>query len=85
MTVAVSGQKRFIAGAVCPSCNQMDTVVVYRDGDEQMRECVRCGFCEGVAWDRPPAAGLPTRVDRTAAGEDVEIVRILVPGSDRKH
>ena len=44
-----AGQRRFIAGAVCPRCAEMDKIVVYRDehGEEQ-RECVRCGFREGV-------------------------------------
>ncbi|MDX1452610.1 MAG: YheV family putative zinc ribbon protein [Oleiphilaceae bacterium] len=38
--------KRFIAGAVCPRCGEMDRLVTFeRDGD-QIRECVSCGFEE---------------------------------------
>ena len=37
--------RRFIAGAVCPKCAEMDKTVMYRVSDvEQVRECVRCGF-----------------------------------------
>ena len=54
-------RRRFIAGAVCPKCALMDTIVVDMDSDK--RECVSCGFSE----DRPQApkqSELPTRVNR---------------------
>ncbi|MFC3679284.1 YheV family putative zinc ribbon protein [Bacterioplanoides pacificum] len=37
--------KRFVAGAVCPKCSEMDRTVLYTsdDGDE-VRECISCGF-----------------------------------------
>ena len=38
-------RRRFIAGAVCPRCAQMDKIVVDLDTDQ--RECVACGFNEG--------------------------------------
>ena len=37
-------KKRFIAGAVCPSCSAMDRIVMYREGESDYRECVECGF-----------------------------------------
>lgn len=39
--------KRFIAGAVCPKCSEMDRTVIYNndDGDE-VRECIACGFSQ---------------------------------------
>jgi len=40
-------RRRFIAGAVCPRCAQMDKIVV--DLDSDTRHCVSCGFSE----DRP--------------------------------
>lgn len=63
-------RRRFIAGAVCPRCGQMDKIVVDMDTDQ--RECVACSFSEA----RPTAGGkpgddraleLPTRVSRAAA------------------
>ena len=83
--MVVRAKKRFIAGAVCPSCNQMDTVVVYLEDEQSVRECVRCGYRDAASWDEPAAAGLPTRVDRAPVGNDVQVVRIVEPGDGRKH
>jgi len=54
---------RFVAGAVCPSCQEQDRIVIDADADE--RRCVACGYVEA----RPVApADLPsTRVTRAAA------------------
>ncbi|MAB26120.1 MAG: hypothetical protein CL580_00420, partial [Alteromonadaceae bacterium] len=35
---------RFVAGAVCPSCQEMDRMVI--DGAADERRCVVCGFVE---------------------------------------
>lgn len=35
---------RFIAGAVCPNCHQLDTTVINRSVEPASRECVDCGF-----------------------------------------
>lgn len=39
--------KRFVAGAVCPKCSEMDRTVIYSndDGDE-VRECISCGYSQ---------------------------------------
>lgn len=58
-------RRRFIAGAVCPRCAQMDKLVVDMDTDQ--RECVACGFNEGRPQDGARDAELPTRVSRAAA------------------
>jgi len=79
-----STRRRFIAGAVCPSCSRVDRMVV--DLDTDRRECVACGFNEA----RPTAASppgattgeLPTRVTRAAARRvetPAEPVRLLDP------
>lgn len=58
--------RRFIAGAVCPRCSEMDKIVVYRDEQgEEVRECVRCGFKEGIP-PLPVQQELDTRVNRSA-------------------
>jgi len=58
-------RRRFIAGAVCPRCSQMDTIVVDPDSDE--RSCVACGFSESRPGHAGRAPELPTRVSRGAA------------------
>ena len=35
-------RKRFIAGAVCPSCSAMDTLAVWREDQVEVVECVKC-------------------------------------------
>ncbi len=37
-------KKRFIAGAVCPRCSQMDKLVMYQQEGKSFRECVSCDF-----------------------------------------
>ncbi len=87
-----TNRRRFIAGAVCPRCAQMDKIVVNLDTDQ--RECVACGFSEARPGDRAdtPAAPLqqtgealrelPTRVSRAAARRvetPAEPVRLVDP------
>ena len=67
---------RFVAGAVCPSCQEMDRMVI--DGSTDERRCIACGFGEA----RPDAgATMPaTRVTRAAARRvetEAEAVRLL--------
>lgn len=38
--------RRFIAGAICPACGQLDKLVVYMDQDRKFFECVKCGHKE---------------------------------------
>lgn len=44
---------KFIAGAVCPSCQAMDRIMVTGSGDDEQRHCVACGYKDGKA----PAGG----------------------------
>ena len=59
------GRRRFIAGAVCPRCGEMDKIVVDLDSDQ--RECVACDFSEARPGDAAGGKELPTRVSRAAA------------------
>ena len=43
--------KRFVAGARCPECKEMDTTVCYYQDEVFVRECVECGFVERIADD----------------------------------
>lgn len=59
--------KRFIAGAVCPRCNQMDTLRMYRDEEREHRECVKCDFTDSMRLDgQPEPEELETRVNKVA-------------------
>ncbi|TCV93632.1 YheV family putative zinc ribbon protein [Biostraticola tofi] len=39
-------RKRFIAGAVCPSCQSADTLAVWLDNNIESVICVACGFTQ---------------------------------------
>ena len=56
-------KKRFIAGAVCPRCGELDRIVMLQpeEGPRQ-RACVACGFHESLA--ELDATELPTRVNQ---------------------
>lgn len=79
--------RRFIAGAVCPKCAEMDKTVMYRVSEvEQVRECIRCGFKESIRDDDVEVNEPPTRVNQPRAGEaplahedEVRVVSILDP------
>jgi len=76
--------RRFIAGAVCPRCSAMDTIVVDRETD--LRECVACGFSDPRPKD-PLAPEPATRVSRPAARRvetAAEVVRFLEPPPKRE-
>ena len=37
-------KRRFIAGAVCPRCSEMDKMVIYGNAEGLFRECIGCGY-----------------------------------------
>lgn len=37
-------RKRFIAGATCPKCQSMDTLMLYIENNVEKLECVSCGY-----------------------------------------
>ncbi|HEY8568124.1 YheV family putative zinc ribbon protein [Microbulbifer sp.] len=72
-------KRRFIAGAVCPRCSEMDKIVNYKLGDKNYRECVACGFKDEIRLQASPRE-LDTRVNQTADREVEETaVKILLP------
>lgn len=79
-------KRRFIAGAVCPRCAQMDKVVMYDDAHGQrVRECVSCGYRDALDEQGQPTE-LTTRVNQARPGEqplahedEVVVVRVLDP------
>ena len=39
-------RKRFIAGAKCPKCKTLDSVMLYIEDGVEKLECVNCGYKE---------------------------------------
>ena len=80
----MTSPKRFIAGAVCPKCAEMDRLVSYENDEGTFKECVACGFLEKqivqVEQDE-----LSTRVNHASGLEEnqeddsVQVVQILSP------
>lgn len=82
--------KRFIAGAVCPRCAEMDKLVMYtNDKHQSVRECVRCGFQD--VMDDAGTEELPTRVNQPRVGEqalahedEIQVVKVMEPNPGTK-
>ncbi len=36
-------RKRFIAGAVCPECKALDTLMLWQEDQVEVVECAKCG------------------------------------------
>ena len=81
-------KRRFIAGAVCPKCEQMDKIQMFDDENlQRWRECVSCGFKELL--DEQPAdlaEEISTRVNQPLAGEqplphedEIQVVNLIDP------
>ncbi len=64
--------KRFIAGAVCPSCSEMDKIVVYKEDDGEIRECISCGFKDAIHFNQQ-VRELETRVNKTKEQKLAEV------------
>jgi uncharacterized metal-binding protein (TIGR02443 family) len=64
-----SVKKRFIAGAVCPRCSEMDKIIAFNKDSKDFRECVACGFLEEMRFNNV-GRELETRVNRTE--EDIQ-------------
>lgn len=57
--------KRFVAGAVCPRCGEMDRLRTWRDAVKEYRECILCGYQDAMRLDgAAPPEELQTRVNR---------------------
>lgn len=43
-------KKHFIAGAVCPQCKNIDKIVIFREADSQIMQCVECHFSQSQSF-----------------------------------
>ena len=95
-TTAPKRPRRFIAGAVCPKCSEMDRTVMYTndDGDE-VRECISCGYSQTSkeqaqedAQANTLATELTTRVTpvdgKALLDDDVKPLKILGLGDSKE-
>jgi len=61
-------KKRFIAGAVCPACSEMDSIKMWSIDDVPHRECVVCGYADTLnAQGQSVPSELGTRVNKAVA------------------
>lgn len=76
--MAYSTTRRFVAGAVCPRCAEMDKLVVFNEGGKDYRECIACGYKEEMHF-KPVARELETRVNQTEDDKKdaVQVINIL--------
>ena len=85
--------KRFIAGAVCPKCSEMDKLIMYKNEDgRDVRECVACDYQDVMQSEEEmaEAAQLETRVTpegKAIRDEGEQAIKIFdaMPPSDTKH
>ena len=69
--------RRFIAGAVCPACKLEDKLFVYVLENNNVCECVACGFCDSQSRTAEPGC---EEYQRRLGGEtDTAVVRIVEP------
>jgi len=66
-TAVVKTKKRFIAGAVCPSCSEPDKLMMWSEDEVPHRECVACGYSDTLnAQGQSIPNELGTRVNQVA-------------------
>lgn len=71
--------KRFIAGAVCPRCGEMDRLVTYTSEEGTFKECVSCDFSEKQIA-QVEMSELETRVNHMpedASEDQAQVVQIV--------
>lgn len=75
-------QKRFIAGAICPRCAEMDRIRAWEQHGVRYRECISCDFFEQLPIEEETPQELETRVNRireSQARDTLQTVKILDP------
>jgi uncharacterized metal-binding protein (TIGR02443 family) len=75
----MSGLRRFIAGAVCPHCRQVDKLFVYAESGRQVCKCVNCGFHDGMDRDAAPGSAAAHRALGAGADAGAQPVRLIDP------
>ncbi len=78
-------KKRFIAGAICPRCSEMDKLVMYKEDGKSFRECVSCGFKDEMRFQQQTRE-LETRVNlsQEIKKSETQVLTLDPSGSKRK-
>lgn len=79
----MTSPKRFIAGAVCPRCAEMDRIRAWEQNGVRYQECVSCDFFDQQAIEDESTSELETRVNRQhpeQPGDELQTVKIIDPG-----
>ena len=73
-------KKRFIAGAVCPKCSEMDKLTIYNENGQDFRHCIKCGFNDKMLLQSDPKE-LETRVNVSKEEKlaETQIVSLIDP------
>jgi uncharacterized metal-binding protein (TIGR02443 family) len=80
--MAYSTKRRFMAGAVCPRCSTMDTIVVFNLDGKDFRECVSCDFKEEMRLNIATSE-LQTRVNQQDEHpHEVQVIHIVSPDNN---
>lgn len=73
--------KRFVAGAICPKCAQLDSIKSWQTATHQEQECIECGHTASMPLAAENLAGeeLPTRVNQSQPKpeDEIQVVKIL--------
>lgn len=78
----MTAQKRFIAGAICPRCAEMDRIRAWEQNGVRYRDCVSCDFFEQLPIENEALPEIETRVNREREEQqtaDLQTVKILDP------
>jgi len=61
--MSLQRRKRFIAGATCPKCKAVDSIMLYKENDVEKIECVECHHHQSqVTEDIAKATDQPQQV-----------------------
>ena len=71
-------KKRFIAGARCPSCNELDKLMVYKENGDDYRECISCGFKDKMLFKQVHREPV-TRVNQTEQDKKAMVQTLKFP------
>ena len=71
-------KKRFIAGAICQACGEIDRVVSWSDieNNSLYLECISCGYSDKQTSSEP--SEIPTRVNREYSGLSKEVMQLKI-------
>ncbi|AKE51061.1 YheV family putative zinc ribbon protein [Kangiella geojedonensis] len=69
--------KRFVAGARCPECKEMDSIVCYYEDEVFVRECVECDFRELIGDVEPEEKESDQKEPESDASKKVTPAQII--------